>query len=46
MAERAGAAITEVEGSHVIMVSQPGAVAEVILTAAAAVTRPAAATGG
>jgi pimeloyl-ACP methyl ester carboxylesterase len=46
MAERAGASITEVEGSHVIMVSQPGAVAEVILTAAAAVTRPAAATGG
>jgi pimeloyl-ACP methyl ester carboxylesterase len=46
MAERAGAAITEAEGSHVIMVSQPGAVAEVILTATAAVTRPAAATGG
>jgi pimeloyl-ACP methyl ester carboxylesterase len=46
MAERAGAAITEADGSHVIMVSQPGAVAEVILTAAAAVTRPAAATGG
>ena len=42
----AGATITEAEGSHVIMVSQPGAVAEVILTAAAAVTRPAAATGG
>jgi pimeloyl-ACP methyl ester carboxylesterase len=36
MAERAGAAITEVEGSHVIMISQPAAVAEVILTAAAA----------
>ena len=46
MAERAGATITEVEGSHVIMVSQPGTVAEAILTAAAAVTRPAAATGG
>jgi pimeloyl-ACP methyl ester carboxylesterase len=46
MAERAGATITEVEGSHVIMVSQPGTVAEVILTAAATVTRPAAATGG
>jgi pimeloyl-ACP methyl ester carboxylesterase len=46
MAERAGAMITEVEGSHVIMVSQPGAVADVILTAAAAVDRPAAATGG
>jgi pimeloyl-ACP methyl ester carboxylesterase len=46
MAERAGAAIAEAEGSHVIMVSQPGAVADVILTAAAAVARPAAATGG
>jgi pimeloyl-ACP methyl ester carboxylesterase len=39
MAERAGATITEVEGSHVIMVSQPAAVAEVIQTAAAAVDR-------
>jgi pimeloyl-ACP methyl ester carboxylesterase len=37
MAERAGATITEVEGSHVIMVSQPQAVAEVILEAVAAV---------
>jgi hypothetical protein len=46
MAERAGAAITEAEGSHVIMVSQPDTVAEVILTAAAAVNRPAAATRG
>jgi len=36
MAERAGATITEVEGSHVIMVSQPEVVAEVIATAAAA----------
>ena len=45
MAERAGATITEVEGSHVIMVSQPEAVADVILTAAAAVGRPAAAGG-
>ena len=43
MAERAGATITEVDGSHVIMVSQPAAVAEVILTAAAVVERPAAA---
>ncbi len=43
MAERAGATITEVEGSHVIMVSQPEAVADVILTAGAAVDRPAAA---
>jgi pimeloyl-ACP methyl ester carboxylesterase len=37
MAERAGATITEVEGSHVIMVSQPQVVADVILTALAAV---------
>jgi pimeloyl-ACP methyl ester carboxylesterase len=37
MAERAGATITEVEGSHVIMVSQPQAVTEVILEAVAAV---------
>jgi pimeloyl-ACP methyl ester carboxylesterase len=43
MAERTGATITEVEGSHVIMVSQPEAVADVILTAVAAVNRPAAA---
>jgi pimeloyl-ACP methyl ester carboxylesterase len=46
MAERAGATITEVEGSHVIMVSQPGAVAEVIMAAAPAVDRPVAAAGG
>ena len=39
MAERAGAKITEVEGSHVIMVSQPQAVAEVILAAVAATRR-------
>ena len=44
MAERAGATITEAEGSHVIMVSQPGTVADVIMAAAAAVERPA--TGG
>ncbi len=37
MAERAGAKITEVEGSHVIMISQPQAVTEVILEAVAAV---------
>jgi pimeloyl-ACP methyl ester carboxylesterase len=43
MAERAGATITEVEGSHVVMISQPEAVTEVILTAAAAVTRQTAA---
>jgi hypothetical protein len=36
MAERAGASITEVEGSHVIMVSQPQAVTDVILEAVAA----------
>jgi hypothetical protein len=33
MAERAGARITEVQGSHVIMVSQPQAVVDVILDA-------------
>ena len=37
MAERAGATITEVEGSHVIMISQPQVVTEVILSAVAAV---------
>src|ERR687887_2854685 len=36
MAERAGANITEVDGSHVIMVSQPEAVTNVILEAVAA----------
>jgi hypothetical protein len=35
MAERAGATITEVEGSHVIMISQPQDVTDVILTALA-----------
>jgi pimeloyl-ACP methyl ester carboxylesterase len=40
MAKRAGATITEAEGSHVIMVSQPAAVADVILAAAAAVHDP------
>ena len=39
MAERAGATISEVEGSHVIMISQPQAVADVILTALADVGR-------
>src|SRR5262249_21437144 len=39
MAERAGAEITEVQGSHVIMVSQPDAVTEVILAAVAATSR-------
>ena len=37
MAERAGAKITELEGSHVIMISQPQAVTDVILEAVAAV---------
>jgi pimeloyl-ACP methyl ester carboxylesterase len=37
MAERAGATITEVEGSHVIMISQPQAVTDVILEAVQAV---------
>jgi len=39
MAVRAGAEITELEGSHVIMVSQPDAVTGVILAAVAATTR-------
>jgi pimeloyl-ACP methyl ester carboxylesterase len=42
MAERAGSHVTELEGSHVIMVSQPEAVAEVILQAVDAVAE----TGG
>ena len=33
MAERAGATMTEVEGSHVIMISQPQVVTDVILSA-------------
>jgi pimeloyl-ACP methyl ester carboxylesterase len=37
MAQRAGADIVEIEGSHVIMVSQPQAVTDVILSAARAV---------
>ena len=37
MAERDGAKITEVNGSHVIMISQPQAVTDVILEAVAAV---------
>jgi pimeloyl-ACP methyl ester carboxylesterase len=39
MAERAGAKITEVEGSHAIMVSQPKVVADVILEAVSEATR-------
>ena len=42
MAERAGATITEVDGSHVIMVSQPQAVTDVIMEAIAAVGQRAA----
>jgi pimeloyl-ACP methyl ester carboxylesterase len=38
MAERAGATITEVAGSHAIMVSQPQVVTDVILTAVTAVS--------
>jgi pimeloyl-ACP methyl ester carboxylesterase len=37
MAERAGATITELDGSHVIMISQPQAVTDVILEAVASV---------
>ena len=40
MAERAGAAITEIDGSHVIMISQPQAVTDVILEAVAALSAP------
>jgi len=39
MAERSGATITEVEGSHVVMMSKPQVVTEVILTAVAATTQ-------
>jgi hypothetical protein len=39
MAERAGATITEAEGSHVIMISQPQVVVDVILTALSAVSQ-------
>ena len=46
MAERARATITEAEGSHVIMISQPETVANVILTAAAAVHSPTGTTTG
>ena len=38
MAQRANAEITEIEGSHVIMISQPQAVTDVILTALKAVS--------
>jgi pimeloyl-ACP methyl ester carboxylesterase len=39
MAQRAGAVITEVEGSHVIMISRPQAVTDVIRQAIADVSR-------
>jgi pimeloyl-ACP methyl ester carboxylesterase len=38
MAERSGAEIVEIDGSHVLMMSQPQAVADVILNAAEAVS--------
>ena len=37
LAQRAGATMTEVDSSHVIMVSQPQAVTDVVLEAVAAV---------
>jgi pimeloyl-ACP methyl ester carboxylesterase len=46
MAERAGARITEIEGSHVIMISQPEAVTDVILEAVATVGSPVGSMGG
>lgn len=39
MADRAGAAITEIEGSHAVMVSQPQAVTDVIMEALRGVAR-------
>jgi pimeloyl-ACP methyl ester carboxylesterase len=38
MAERAGATITEIDASHVVMISQPQAVTDVIMTAINAVS--------
>jgi pimeloyl-ACP methyl ester carboxylesterase len=43
MAQRAGAKVTELKGSHAITISQPQAVADVILEAATFVSQP---TGG
>jgi hypothetical protein len=40
MARRAGADTVEVEGSHVIMVSQPQQVTDLVLKAVHAVSRP------
>jgi pimeloyl-ACP methyl ester carboxylesterase len=45
MAQRAKAKITEIQGSHVIMVSQPQAVTDVILQALATVAKPVAGVG-
>jgi pimeloyl-ACP methyl ester carboxylesterase len=44
-AERAGATITEIDGPHVIMISQPQAVADVILDAVDAVAKVAVGAG-
>jgi pimeloyl-ACP methyl ester carboxylesterase len=41
MAQRAGAKVTELKGSHAIMISQPQAVADVIVEAAQSVSQPA-----
>ena len=38
MAERAGATITEIEGSHVVMISKPQEATDVIMAALAAVS--------
>ncbi len=46
MAERANATITEVEGSHVIMISLPDAVAQVILEAVSSAREPVGTAGG
>jgi hypothetical protein len=46
MAERAGAEITELDGSHVIMISNPEAVTDVTMITAAAVDRPSVGPGG
>jgi hypothetical protein len=39
-AQRAGATVTEVDGSHVILISQPQAVADVILATVTALAEP------
>ena len=45
MAQRAGAKTVEIKGSHVVMVSQPQAVTDVILEALQAVAKPVAGAG-